>query len=231
MLAEAMRRIHADLAGAAGHAFGGAGPRVRDRRRAVGLGTPDRQSAASANVPASVFDGVDYVALGHLHGPQRLAEHLRYSGSPMAYSFSEARHHKSVWLVDLDEAGLAEVRRHPLPVPRRLAGVRGELAGVLADPAHESLVDCYLSVELTDPVRPVDALRSLQTRFPYAVHVQWRPADATATGPLRYAATTAGLTDRQLTGRFITDCRGDTPTAAERELLSTALVAAARDEE
>ena len=54
-----------------------------------------------ATVPTSVFAGIDYAALGHLHGPQRLAEHVRYSGSPLPYSFSEERHRKSSWLVEL----------------------------------------------------------------------------------------------------------------------------------
>src|SRR5438094_380072 len=76
------------------HAFvvGGQGG---ESERSLTLGGVD-------HVPGSVFDGIDYAALGHLHGPQRLAEHLRYSGSPLAYSFSEAAHRKSVWLVDLD---------------------------------------------------------------------------------------------------------------------------------
>jgi DNA repair protein SbcD/Mre11 len=225
VLAEAMRRVRADLAGRDGarsvvlaHAFVTGGEASASERPIV--------SGGVANVPASVFDGVDYVALGHLHGPQRLAEHLRYSGSPLAYSFSEARHRKSVWLVDLDESGLVDVRRHHLPVPRALATVRGDLDAILADPAHESLVDHYLSVELTDSVRPVDALRSLQTRFPYAVHVQWLPDNTRTSDPLRPAAR-AGLTDQQLADRFIADCRGDEPTGSERDLLSTALVAAA----
>ena len=55
-------------------------------------------------VPAAVFDGVDYVALGHLHRPQTLTPRLRYSGSPLAYSFGEAGQQKQAWLVDLDAA-------------------------------------------------------------------------------------------------------------------------------
>jgi aminoglycoside phosphotransferase (APT) family kinase protein len=71
-------------------------------------------------VPAPVFDGVDYVALGHLHRPQTLSPRLRYSGSPMAYSFGEAGQQKLVWLVDLDAAGLADLRRPESLVSRQL---------------------------------------------------------------------------------------------------------------
>ena len=60
-------------------------------------------------VPAGVFAGVDYVALGHLHGRQQLADAVRYSGSPLAYSFSEHRHTKGAWLVELGRAGLERV--------------------------------------------------------------------------------------------------------------------------
>ena len=56
-------------------------------------------------VPAELFGGFGYVALGHLHGQQTVAPHLRYSGSPLPYSFSEASHRKGSWLVELDGAG------------------------------------------------------------------------------------------------------------------------------
>ena len=170
VLTEAMRRIREDLAArepgtrsvVLAHAFvtGGVGS---DSERTIAVGGVEQ-------VPGSVFDGVDYVALGHLHGPQRLAEHLRYSGSPLAYSFSESSR-KSVWAVDLDAHGLAGVDRVELPVPRELATVRGRLEELLEDVAYAELRECYLSVTLTDPARPVDAMRRLRARFPYAVHL------------------------------------------------------------
>ena len=230
VLTEAMTRIRADLATrppgtrsvVLAHAFvtGGAGS---DSERPIAVGGVEQ-------VQGAVFDGVDYVALGHLHGPQRLADHLRYSGSPLAYSFSEARHRKSVWLVELDAAGLADVRRHELAVPRALATVRGTLAELLADPGYEPLVDAFLSVELTDEVRPVDALRRLQARFPHAVHLEWRPGHDIATRQLRYAEATRGLSDDDLCCRFVADCRGEEPSADERGLLGAALVAVAVEE-
>lgn len=149
VLGEAMRRVRQDLATRPGtrsvvlaHAFVTGGD-ASESERTIAVGGVEQ-------VPGSVFDGVDYVALGHLHGPQTLAEHLRYSGSPLAYSFSEARQRKSVWLVDLDAAGLAEVRRHELPVPRPLATLRGELAELLSAPEHDEWAGHFLSVTLTD---------------------------------------------------------------------------------
>ena len=81
--------------------------------------------AGSGRCRPSLFDGVDYTALGHLHGAQRLREGLRYSGSPLAYSFSEAAHAKGSWLVELDAAGLARVEQVPSPPARRLTVLRG----------------------------------------------------------------------------------------------------------
>ena len=78
------------------------------------------------HVDASVFDGFDYVALGHLHGPQSVGrEYIRYCGSPLKYSFSEAKQQKSVTLVELAEKGQVQVRTVPL-VPRHdLREIRG----------------------------------------------------------------------------------------------------------
>ncbi|MGH3763395.1 exonuclease SbcCD subunit D [Actinophytocola sp.] len=230
VLTEAMRRVRADLAGRGdgvrsvvlAHAFvtGGA-PSASERTISVG---------GVEQVPSAVFGGVDYVALGHLHGPQRLAEHLRYAGSPLAYSFSEARHHKSVWLVELDAHGLAGVERRRLPVPRPLATVSGTLSSLLGEPSHDGLVDKYLSVELTDRVRPTDALRRLQERFPHAVHVDWRPAGGTVAAPMRYSTTVRGRSDHDVACDFVEGCRGSEPTEGERALLREALAAVANEE-
>ncbi|NUT46185.1 MAG: exonuclease SbcCD subunit D [Saccharothrix sp.] len=228
VLAEAMRRVRADLATRPGarsvvlaHAFvTGGEPCESERTIAVG-GVQD--------VPGAVFAGVDYVALGHLHGQQTLAGHLRYSGSPVAYSFSEARHHKSVWLVELDAGGLAGVRRHALPVPRALSTLHGELDDLLVDPVHGGVEDHFLSVTLTDRVRPLDALRRLQKRFPHAVHVEWRP-EGGRTGELRFAERVRGRTDEEIACCFVEDVRGDQPGPRELDLLREAFAAAAREE-
>ncbi|WP_216209483.1 exonuclease SbcCD subunit D [Amycolatopsis aidingensis] len=222
VLGEAMRRIRADLAGRAqgtrsvvlAHAFvtGGEGS---DSERTISVGGVEQ-------VPGAVFDGVDYVALGHLHGPQRLAEHLRYSGSPLAYSFSEAAHRKSVWLAELDADGLAEVWRRELPVPRRLATAEGDLEDLLSAPEYAELTGCYLSVTLTDQVRPLDAMRRLRERFPHAVHLDWQPAGGSSE-PLRYAEAVRGRSDAEITGGFLADCRGAEPNERESALLTAAL--------
>ncbi|AUS78274.1 exonuclease SbcCD subunit D [Actinoalloteichus sp. AHMU CJ021] len=174
-------------------------------------------------VPGSVFDGVDYVALGHLHGPQVLADHLRYSGSPLAYSFSETAHRKSVWIVDLDADGLAGVRSYALPVPRALATISGGIEDLLADPGLHDLEEHYLSVTLTDRVRPLDAMRRLQRRFPHAVHLEWRPEGGLARSRLNYSSAVRGRDDREITASFVEHCRGSAPSASEAALIDEAL--------
>ncbi|WP_326566016.1 exonuclease SbcCD subunit D [Amycolatopsis rhabdoformis] len=227
VLTEAMRRVREDLAArpktrsvVLAHAFV-TGAAASDSERTIAVGGVEQ-------VPGDVFDGVDYVALGHLHGPQTLAEHLRYSGSPLAYSFSEARQRKSVWLVDLDAAGLAEVRRHELPVPRPLATLRGELPELLEAPEHEQWREHFLSVTVTDRVRPVDAMRRLRERFPYAVHLDWEPEGGLAGAELKYADAVRGRTDIEIARSFLDDCRGALPTETEERLVFLALEAANR---
>ena len=105
-------------------------------------------------VGAGVFDGVEYVALGHLHAPQVLGETVRYSGSPLAYSFGEAGQRKGSWLVELDAAGRVHAESVPSPVPRQLSTVRGRLDDLLADPELKGVEHDYLSVVLTDPGGP-----------------------------------------------------------------------------
>ncbi|ACU34695.1 exonuclease SbcCD subunit D [Actinosynnema mirum] len=229
VLTEAMRRVSADLAARPGdtrsvvlaHAFvtGGA-PSDSERTIAVG---------GVQEVSGSVFDGIDYAALGHLHGSQELADHLRYSGSPLAYSFSEAGHTKSVWLVELGGGGLAGVERRELPVPRPLGRLRGELGALLADPAHTAVEGSFLSVELTDRVRPLDALRRLQDRFKHAVHVEWKP-EGGRRAELRFAERVRGRSDEEVTCCFVEDVRNSPPSPGELALLREAFAAAGREE-
>lgn len=229
VLMEAMRRIREDLATRRGarsvvlaHAFV-TGAARSDSERTIAVGGVE-------HVAADVFDGVDYVALGHLHGPQRLTDRVRYSGSPLAYSFSEAAHRKSVWLVDLDADGLGSVRRRELPVPRRLATLTGRMADLLGAPEHDEVAGCYLSVTVTDPVRPLDPMRRLRERFPYAAHLEWLPDGGDVRATLRYADAVRGRSDREIVHGFLADCRGAAPSSAEAALLGEALVRASKAE-
>jgi exonuclease SbcD len=229
VLTEAMERVRRDLFLRPGarsvvlaHAFVGGGV-PSDSERDICVGGVDL-------VPAPVFDGVDYVALGHLHRPQTITERLRYSGSPLAYSFGEAGQQKQVWLVDLDATGLAGVRALALPTPRPLTVLTGTLDELLADPAHACVEEHFVSARLTDDVRPADPMRQLQTRFPHCVHLEWTGGTAGGDGR-SYQERLRGRSDLEVAGEFVTHVRnGVGMSDAERDLLVRALGAAAREE-
>jgi exonuclease SbcD len=228
VLSAAMERVRTDLARRPGarsvvlaHAFVGGGL-PSDSERDICVGGVDL-------VPAGVFDGVDYVALGHLHRPQTLSDRMRYSGSPLAYSFGEAGQVKQAWLVDLDAGGLAGVRPVPLPAPRELSTITGELAHLLADPALAAVEGHFVSARLTDPVRPADPMRRLQARFPHCVHLEWTALGAVPDGR-SYAERTRGRSDADVAAEFVSHVRGVPASSAERELLARALAVADREE-
>lgn len=120
------------------------------------------------NVDASVFAPFDYVALGHLHGPQNVGgERIRYCGTPLKYSFSEAGHQKSVTIVELGEKGSLEVRAVSLLPQRDMVELRGSFAQ-LKSPEFYGQVDrdAYVRVILTDESDIYDAMGQLRPVYP-----------------------------------------------------------------
>jgi exonuclease SbcD len=172
-------------------------------------------------VPAGLFAGADYVALGHLHGRQRLADTVRYSGSPLAYSFSEHGHTKGSWLVELGPAGVERVHPVDAPVPRRLAVLDGPLERLLSDPALTRHEDAWCQVTLTDDERPAEAMTRLRTRFPHTLELRFGPASAPSRGT--YTRRTAEQDDLGLCCGFLEHVRRRPPSDAERELLTAAV--------
>ncbi|GGB66100.1 exonuclease SbcD [Knoellia flava TL1] len=144
-----------------------------------------------AAVPPEVFDGVDYAALGHLHGRQEVAEGQRYSGSPVAMSFSEASHTKGSWLVDLS-SDKPVVDFVEAPVERPLALLRGTLDELLTDSQHASAESAWCQVTLTDPVRPLGAMERLRARFPHTLDLRFAPTGEVTT----MSAYAGSLTER-----------------------------------
>ncbi|MFE7958230.1 exonuclease SbcCD subunit D [Streptomyces sp. NPDC057413] len=229
VLAAAMDRVRADLATRApgtrsvvlAHAFvtGGQGS---DSERDITVG-------GVAAVPAAVFDGVDYVALGHLHGCQTITERVRYSGSPLAYSFSEADHRKSMWLVDLGEDGTLTAERVDCPVPRPLARLRGTLEELLADPALARYEESWVEATLTDAVRPADPMARLSERFPHTLSLVFDPERAPDDPQVTYARRLAGRSDQQIAEDFVAHVRGAGPDPDEQAVLREAFDAARAD--
>lgn len=220
VLAAAMRRVRADRARrperravVMAHAFV-TGGLPSESERDIRVGGVDQ-------VAAGVFAGVDYVALGHLHGPQAVAGPagavVRYSGSPLAYSFGEQHQHKSTALVDLsgDEPVVTLV---PAPVPRALADVAGTLDELLASPAHTA---DWVRVTVTDAARPVDLQQRVRAHFPHALVVMHVPAGGGA-GASRAVAVGAGSDPLDIAAQFVRHVTGAPPSPAEVAVLRRA---------
>ncbi|WP_149203273.1 exonuclease SbcCD subunit D [Actinotalea subterranea] len=238
VMSAAMRRIRADLASRGGgrsvvmaHAFV-LGGQASESERDIRVGGVD-------SVPATAFEGVDYVALGHLHGAQRISfpvapappsstpdarpsspPVLQYSGSPLTYSFSEMHHRKATALVELGAHGVVgEVELVAAPVPRRLAEVVGPLADLLSE-AGEPHVDSWLRVVVTDAARPDQLYARVRSRFPHVLAVEHRPPAREGVGPV--AAITAAHDPLEVAAEFVEHVTGGPATPDEVEVLRRA---------
>jgi len=188
------------------------------------------------DAPAGVFDGVTYVALGHLHGPQevRLAgssTRLAYSGSPLAFSFSERDHEKSVAVVDLGAAGVERLRRIVTPVPRRLVGVRGRLAELLERASSDlaGLADAWVKVVLTDPGRLANPMERLRAHWPHTLVLEFDPDRADA-GPAALVRLSEGSDPVAICCDFVEEVGGTAPSELQRMVLGEAVVSCQRRE-
>lgn len=224
VLAAAVGRCRDDLATRTGrgvvvaHAFVSGGQEC-DSERELTVG-------GAARVPLGAFDGFDYVALGHLHGRQTLGNgKVRYAGSPLAYSFSEERHVKGAWLVEINSTGLGAVEPVDTPVPRRLARIRGTLDELLSSSTYDDVQDYFLSVTLLDAACPVGAMARLQQRFPHCVELTWQPAGGIVASEGSYAERVAQPDDLAVLTEFVRHVRNAEVTDAERVELQAALEA------
>ena len=126
-------------------------------------------------VSAGLFRDFDYTALGHIHGPQNAGgERIRYCGSPLKYSFSEAGHVKSVTIVDLEEKGNVRVRTRPLIPLHDMREIRGSYAEVVSrDFYRGTAVDDYLHITLTDEEDILDAMGKLRAIYPNIMRLDY----------------------------------------------------------
>ncbi|MFS0729338.1 exonuclease SbcCD subunit D [Curtobacterium sp. 1P10AnD] len=222
----ATERIRADLATRPGtrsvvvaHAFvGGAEP--SDSEQDIRVGGVDM-------VARSTFDGFDYVALGHLHGPQRVGDgdRVRYAGSPLAFSFGERHQAKSVTLVDLAADGAVTVELLPTPVPRRLVDVRATIAAIESG-VHASDADAWVRVAVTDTVHPERMYQRVKDHLPHALAITHEPADVAARPAAR--AVTATSDPVEVAADFVTFATGVVPDDDDLAVLTEAYEAAAR---
>ena len=122
----------------------------------------------SDNVEASVFADFDYVALGHIHGPQNIGTNkIRYCGTPLKYSFSEEHHHKSVTVVNLNAKGELNLELRPLTPKHDLRSIRGTFAELTDKAFYDgTATDDYLRIILTDEEDVPEAIGQLRVIYP-----------------------------------------------------------------
>lgn len=175
-------------------------------------------------VPLDLFDGFSFTALGHLHGRQQLSPEVRYSGSPLAYSFSEAKHRKGGWLIDIDASGVTGVQEIKWEAPRKLAVLRGPIADLLESEDHAWAEDAYCQVTLTDAQRPSQAMERLRARFPDTLVLGFDPEGAPASTKVSYSSRLAQAEDDlSICCGFLEHVRGRQPDEEERNVLTEAL--------
>lgn len=175
-------------------------------------------------VPSSVFEGADYVALGHLHRPQAVgAEHVRYSGSPLAFGFDEEGHEKSMTLVDLAGDGSVTTTLIPFVPHRRIRTLRGRLVELLAAPGGS---DDLIGILLTDEVRQIDPMKRIRELYPNAVQLAYERDEPTGEQRLRDGRA-ALESPKEMIAQFVGFVREKGITEAETALVAEKLAALA----
>ena len=237
VLGAAMARVRADLTARREAAAAAGEPTPRAVVLAHGVITGGETTGSEKDIaiggvqdaPAHLFEGIDYVALGHLHRAQQITATttgtvLRYSGSPLGYSFAEEGHVKSVTLVDLAADGTVSLTERPTPVPRRLTTLTGTLTSLCTDPALAVHAEDWIRAIVTDPIRPEGMSERLRARFPALVLPEWRPPEASAAG--RGAAGRADVASAnpvEVVADFIERVTGAPPSPSMLALVDAAV--------
>ncbi len=190
----------------------------------VGLEREVRQGGLDV-VPLEIFDGPDYVALGHIHGRQKISDRVRYAGAPLHYSFGEQHKERGSWLVDLDASGLASTEWLALPVPRRLVTLTGALDEILAAENVAEHADDWVCAVYTDDLAQAEPMRRLKERFPHCAMVQHAPSRTGEQRQPSYAARLkSAVTDTERIEAFLEHVRaGQGATERESELIREVL--------
>ena len=178
------------------------------------------------NVDVSALAGFDYVALGHIHRPQNVAPGVRYSGSPLKYSFSEISDKKSVTVVELGEKGEVSVRTVPLTPLRDLKEIKGTYAELTARDSYEGTTyrDDYMHVILTDEDDVPEALGKLRVIYRNLMKLEYRNSRTSALGRVTAPEAVRERTPAQLLGELFVK-QNDRPMPEEQAAYVRALAA------
>jgi len=199
-----------------------AGGEVSESERPLSLGGADQ-------VAPERFRDFAYAALGHLHGPQlRGAEHVRYSGSLLKYSFSEERQRKSATLVDLEADGKAAIELVPLVPLRDMRTLEGSLDELLAAGANDPRRDDYLLVRLTDTHAILDVMNKLREVYPNVLHLE-RPGLMARSETLQAGRERLKQGELAMFEDFFAQVAGEPLSDEQRAIVTTAIEALHRE--
>ena len=172
-------------------------------------------------VSASLFEGAHYVALGHLHRPQYIeADHIRYSGSPLAFGFDESDTQKSMSLIDMDESGaitLTEIAFKPI---RQVRTLRGKLSDLLASGIAS---DDFVKIVLTDEARLIDPMKQMRGLYPNASALSYERDETTHDVKVTDSVTAALTKPSEVIDEFLTHVRGAAKTEPEAAIIDASL--------
>ncbi|UXZ56122.1 exonuclease SbcCD subunit D [Halomonas sp. 7T] len=173
----------------------------------------------------------DYVALGHLHGPQyRGGEHIRYSGSLLKYSFSEANQRKGVTLVDIDSNGVSQIEHRPLTPRREVRVLEGELAELLAQGSTDAQADDYILVRLTDRHTILDPMGKLRDVYPNVLHLE-KPGMLEARGRQQLDRERLQFSALDMFSDFFTQTSGDAMSDEQASAMRELITSLSREQE
>lgn len=176
----------------------------------------------SDNVDAAVFAPFDYVALGHIHGPQNVGSaHIRYCGTPLKYSFSEARQQKSVTVVELAEKGALTVRTVPLKPLRDLIELRGRFQEITARECYQAIdANAYVHVTLTDEDDVPEAIGKLRAVYPNLLKLDYDNSRTRGSAEILGAAEVERRSPLELFGAFYEQQNNQPLSDAQRAYLT-----------
>jgi len=189
------------------------GGKTSDSERPLSIG-------GSETVDPAIFEGFDYVALGHLHQPQSSGEdRIQYSGSILKYSFSEVSHQKSVTIVEMDVNGKCNIERIALRPRRDVRRLEGTLEEILEKARSDGNQDDYIMVTLLDRQPVLNAIGRLREVYPNTLHID-RPLFAPSTVHVRAPADHLRLSEVEMFSSFFSQVTGDEMTEPEAEVFA-----------
>lgn len=170
------------------------------------------------NGDASLFDAFDYVALGHIHSPQSVGrKEVRYCGTPLKYSFSEAAQEKSITVAELREKGNVQIRTLPLKPLRDMRKIRGTYMEVTDRAFYEGTdPQDYIQVTLTDEEDIPDGLQKLRTIYPNIMRLEYDNLRTRGGAEIKEWEKPEELSDLELFSRFY-EQQNNQPMSPEQE--------------